>query len=144
GPQHGARDPEQRPGRGCAEAHPRGRREGGKARGAIHSSAFRKRGSVNVGFAPKATEVLCCCELTGCATTGLMHRNKGHSHSITSSARPSSERGTVRPSSLAVLKLMTSWTFVDCWTGRSEGFARFRIRPMYIPAWRFASIRLAS
>jgi len=30
-------------------------------------SAFCKRGSVNVRFAPKATEVLRCRELTGCA-----------------------------------------------------------------------------
>ena len=36
-----------------------------------------------------------------------------HNHSITSSARPSSESGTVRPSALAVLRLMTSSTLVD-------------------------------
>jgi hypothetical protein len=35
--------------------------------GGTHESAFCKRGSVNVRFAPKATEVLCCRELTGCA-----------------------------------------------------------------------------
>jgi hypothetical protein len=34
-------------------------------------------------------------------------------HSITSSARPSSESGTVRPSALAVLRLMINSTFVD-------------------------------
>src|SRR5215475_5651338 len=36
-------------------------------------------------------------------------------HSITSSARASSESGTVRPSVLAVLRLMISSTFVDRW-----------------------------
>jgi len=35
-------------------------------------------------------------------------------YSITSSARPSSESGTVMPSVLAVLRLMISSTFVDC------------------------------
>jgi hypothetical protein len=35
-------------------------------------------------------------------------------HSITSSARPSSESGTVRPSALAVLRLMISSILVDC------------------------------
>src|SRR5216683_1548741 len=40
-------------------------------------------------------------------------------HSITSSARPRSVSGKVRPSIFAVLRLMTSSTFVDCWTGKS-------------------------
>jgi hypothetical protein len=35
-------------------------------------------------------------------------------HSITSSARPRSESGMVRPSALAVLRFMISSTFVDC------------------------------
>ena len=38
-----------------------------------------------------------------------------HNHSITSSARPSSGSGTVSPSALAVLRLMTSSIFVDCY-----------------------------
>src|SRR5262245_24723224 len=51
------------------------------------------------------------------------------SHSITSSARAMSVRGTSRPSDLAVLRLMMSSTLVDCWTGRSAGFSPLRIRP---------------
>src|SRR5262245_52973320 len=47
------------------------------------------------------------------------------SHSITSSARPSSGSGTVRPRALAVLTLMISSTFVDCTTGRVAGFSPF-------------------
>src|SRR5215831_1904629 len=43
-------------------------------------------------------------------------------YSITSSARPRSEIGMVRPSTPAVLRLMISSTLVDCWTGRSAGF----------------------
>jgi len=43
-----------------------------------HKSAFCKRGSVNVRFALKATEVLRCRELTRCAISRLMHRSKKH------------------------------------------------------------------
>src|SRR5262249_34985650 len=51
-------------------------------------------------------------------------------HSITSSARPGSGRGTARPRALAVLRLMISSTFTTCWTGRSAGLSPFRIRPV--------------
>src|SRR6516225_10652164 len=51
-------------------------------------------------------------------------------HSITSSARPSSESGKLMPSVFAVLTLMTSSTFVDWITGRSAGFSPLRIRPV--------------
>src|SRR5262249_48094286 len=51
-------------------------------------------------------------------------------HSITSSARPSSDGGTERPSAFAVPRLITSSTFVNCWTGRSAGFSPFRMRPV--------------
>src|SRR5262245_41070436 len=37
--------------------------------------------------------------------------------------------GTSRPSAFAVLRLMISSTFVDCWTGRSAGFSPLRMRP---------------
>ena len=49
------------------------------------------------------------------------------SHSITSSARASSVGGTVRPSALAVLRLITSSYLVGACTGRSAGFSPFRI-----------------
>ena len=48
---------------------------------------------------------------------------------ITSSVRASTEGGIVSPSALAVLRLMTRSTFVDCCTGRSAGFSPLRIRP---------------
>src|SRR6516165_8568488 len=54
-------------------------------------------------------------------------------HSITSSARASSVGGTDRPSSFAVCRLMTSSNLVDCITGRSAGFAPFKMRPVYTP-----------
>ena len=42
-------------------------------------------------------------------------------YSITSSARASSNAGTLRPSAFAVLKLITSSNFVGCCTGMSMG-----------------------
>src|SRR5262249_12820271 len=48
-------------------------------------------------------------------------------YSITSSARESSVGGIVRPSVLAVWRLMTSSNFVGCSTGRSAGLSPFRI-----------------
>jgi len=48
-------------------------------------------------------------------------------HSITSSARARSDGGTVRPSALAALRLITRSNFVGCSTGRSLGFAPFKI-----------------
>src|SRR4029453_6119818 len=48
-------------------------------------------------------------------------------HSITSSARPTSGSGMVRPRALAVFRLMINSTLVACWTGRSAGFSPLRI-----------------
>src|SRR5262249_40047653 len=50
-------------------------------------------------------------------------------HSITSSASNCSALGTSRPSNLAACELRTNSNLVDCTTGRSAGFAPFRIRP---------------
>src|SRR5262249_14215689 len=50
-------------------------------------------------------------------------------YSITSSALASSDAGTVRPSILVILVLMTKSNLVDCTTGRSAGLAPLRIRP---------------
>ena len=44
-------------------------------------------------------------------------------HSITSSARASSDGGMSRPSDFAVLRLITSSNLVGASTGRSAGFA---------------------
>ena len=64
-----------------------------------------------------------------CQQKRLMHRSKMKQliYSITSSARASSDGGIVRPSALAVLRLMTSSNFVGCSTGRSPGLAPLRI-----------------
>jgi hypothetical protein len=52
-----------------------------------HKSAFCKRGSVNVRFAPKATQVLHCRELTRCAK---LHTTKGSAAAdrVSPSSRP--------------------------------------------------------
>src|SRR5437763_6944927 len=50
-------------------------------------------------------------------------------HSMTSSARASSDCGTVSPSAFAVLRLMTNSNLVGCSTGRSAGLAPLRIFP---------------
>jgi hypothetical protein len=61
----------------------------------------------------------------------VVSRYRWRSHSITSSARLSSVSGTVRPSALAVLRLIASSIFVGCSTGRSAGFAPFKILSTY-------------
>jgi len=57
-------------------------------------------------------------------------------YSITSSARPSIESGTLMPSALAAFRLTINWTFVDCCTGKSAGLSPFNILPARIPAVR--------
>src|SRR3954452_25138548 len=51
-------------------------------------------------------------------------------HSITSSARASRLGGTVRPSILAVGRLMTNSILLACTTGRSSGLSPLRMRPV--------------
>ena len=65
-----------------------------------------------------------CLVLRAC-----LEKDRGYlaPHSITSSARASSEGGTPRPSAFAVLRLMTSSNLVGCSIGRSAGLAPFRI-----------------
>ena len=60
----------------------------------------------------------------------LVSAKSAHSpwcHSIALSARASSDCGISMPSALAVFKLIASSKFVGCSTGRSAGFAPFRI-----------------
>src|SRR5262249_54442108 len=60
-------------------------------------------------------------------TTDLSRCSMTHAYSITSSARTSSGGGTVRPSALEVLRLITSSNRVACSTGTSIGSAHLRI-----------------
>src|ERR1700737_3562096 len=72
------------------------------------------------------------------AHNGLMHRSKQHRHLITSSTMERSDGGTVRPSDLAVLRLMASSNLVGCSIGRSAGLAPFKILSTNQAARRFA------
>jgi hypothetical protein len=53
----------------------------------------------------------------------------GDRYWITSSAVANSVSGMVRPSALAVFKLMINSIFVARWTGRSAGLSPLSIRP---------------
>ena len=57
-----------------------------------------------------------------------VQRSKIAHYSITSSARPSNGSGTVMPSALAVLRLITSSYLVGACTGRSAGVSPLRMR----------------
>src|SRR5215469_1657337 len=74
---------------------------------------------------------------------GPLFPESGHQqpHSITSSARPSSNGGMSRSIALAVLRLMTSSNFVGAWIGRSAGFSPLRMRSMYSGTWRNCSTK---
>src|SRR5262249_16531732 len=52
-------------------------------------------------------------------------------HSVTSSARCCKNKGTSRPSALAVLRLITSSNLTGIWTGSSPGFSHLRMRSTY-------------
>jgi hypothetical protein len=66
-------------------------------------------------------------------------RRQAPRHSITRSARASSDSGTTRPSAFATLRLITSSTLFGCCTGRSAGFAPASIFPTYTPSRRHVS-----
>jgi hypothetical protein len=61
-----------------------------------------------------------------------MHARTAMHHSVTSSARARSAGGSAMPIAFTVLRLMTSSNFVDCSTGRSAGFAPFRIFAIWL------------
>src|SRR4029453_3866002 len=77
----------------------------------------------HVCFAPESGHVRCNLGCPLWAKSG--HRQP---YSITSRARASSDGGTVMPSALAVLILITSSYLVGACTGMSAGFSPLRIR----------------
>ena len=86
-------------------------------------------------FDPKHRASLLCHEALNCEVLRPLRRQHfqprkrcSRSHSITSSARASSDCGTSSPSALAVLRLMTSSYLVGACTGRSAGFSPLRMR----------------
>ena len=77
-----------------------------------------------------------------CAVTSAQPRWSSTRYSMTWSARPSTDGGIVRPSALAVLRLMISASLDGCSTGNSPGFAPFKIFATYPPARRWISKEL--
>ena len=67
------------------------------------------------------------CRERPCHRTAEQRDELAPLHSITSSARSSIAVGNSMPIALAVLRLTTNSNFVACSTGRSAGFAPFRI-----------------
>jgi hypothetical protein len=70
------------------------------------------------------------CDAPLRANRVLTRCSRMHHYSITSSAATSSLSGTVTPSIRAVSALMTSSNLLACTTGKSEGFAPLRMRPV--------------
>src|SRR5262249_19238492 len=69
-----------------------------------------------------------CRERPSCRTAEQGDEIASPDHSSTSLARARRLSGTVRPSDLAVLRLMTSSYLVGACTGRSDGFSPLRMR----------------
>src|SRR5262249_47443686 len=63
-----------------------------------------------------------------CCAANQRDEAAARSHSITSSARATSEAGTSMPSACAVARLMTNSNLVGCTTGRSAGLTPLRMR----------------
>jgi hypothetical protein len=86
-------------------------------------------------------------ELGHCSTqSACLKRAKfgsRRSHSITSSARSKKASGIVMPSAFAAVRLTTSSKVVGCSTGRSAGFAPFKILSTRSAACRNRSVVLA-
>jgi len=68
-------------------------------------------------------------DLSAADTRDVSNRSKAAAYSMTSSAMESTPAGIVRPSVLAVLRLITNSNLLDCMTGNSAGLAPLRILP---------------
>ena len=69
------------------------------------------------------------CLRSPTAASGIAKSGHRQPYWITSSARAIKAGGAVRPSALAVLRLIASSNFVGSSTGRSPGASPFRMRP---------------
>src|SRR5262245_22221936 len=95
-------------------------------------------------------EETCACEFMSAlpskadmcgATRDVRYGPIAEIYSITSSAMERIPAGMVRPSALAVLRLITSSNFVGCNIGKSAAFSPLRIRPTYTPTKWYISVR---
>ena len=83
----------------------------------------------NVCFTPKSGHWNSAAKCPLCAKSGHMQRSKFGAYSITSSAATCRVCGTVRPSALAVLRLMTRSYVAGVINGKSTGCVPFKILP---------------
>jgi len=97
----------------------------------------------HVWIAPKADQRSKLAARSLSATSRHMQCSKKLRYSISSSARDRNDSGIVRPSALAVFILMSSSKCVGCSTGRSAGWAPFRILSTYTAALRKSSTYFA-
>ena len=106
------------------------RRRGGRATagGARATIATLSLGTFNVCFFSGTSAYIAGCTRPAISGHEPIAANS-RPYSIISSASASSVVGIVRPSRCAVWRLMTNSNLDDCTTGRSAGFAPFRMRP---------------
>src|SRR6516225_9783362 len=95
----------------------------------------------DVRFTPKSGHWNSLVECLLCAKSRHSALPEERRYSITSSARESSDGGTVRPSALAVLRLITVSYLVGACTGRSAGFSPLRMRSTYPAAFRYRALK---
>src|SRR5712691_348244 len=96
-------------------------------------------GTGNEADAPYLTRLLRARRARPSHGAAEQHYELAPLHSITSSARASSNGGNSIPSALAVLRLRISSYLVGCSTGRSAALAPFKILPTYVAARRMAA-----
>jgi hypothetical protein len=99
------------------------------ADGSFATDPFRAS-AAQCSLCPKSDRGAAMQRTTRSAKSRLMHRSKQYLYSITSSAIESTPDGIARPRAFAVLRLITSSSFVGRKTGRSAGFSPLRIRPV--------------
>src|SRR5262249_40958998 len=93
---------------------------------------------------PESGHVQCTTPCLLWANSGLMQCNNRIDYSITSSAATSSDGGIVRPSALAVLRLITNSNLVGCSIGRSSGLAPLSSLSTWLAARRQTSAKFAA
>src|SRR6516225_9906920 len=77
----------------------------------------------NVRFTRKADIVQCDRHVRFVPKADILRCGKRRRYSMTSSAVASNDEGMVRPSALAVLRLITNSNLTGAWTGSSLGFS---------------------